>query len=395
VRAKLLEDAGPPHSYMSSVSKPRCARGTNCYHVRKLRSEKPATVAHEGDLCEKCQKADEQGADALKKQDSAAKTRDYRRLESKASSDLIALKQELVLQLFMRRGPFWEAVKELRDRRNIKAEPGLPFKRLLIALPPPELAEQREQIKTEEQRKEWHEANGCWHDDLLSIVLEVVPERFRSIHSTTSFHAWYGFISACVLYDPPETALREFSEIGGPGATGLWIENANDHGNTYTMVASPIRRFEDPVEVRRVETEYWTALLDKLEELHLQPRGLNLADIIEDIHQKFPNIRRTRAEAMIRLNKRRYIEVDDYTKEADVREAFKMLTEAHKKRPRTGRPERDRLTCVEAAILHDRHNFTYEQLKERYGWRDETLASKYIKDGRGVVREGRKNSAEF
>jgi len=375
---------------MCSVAKPRCARGQGCYHVRELRSELPPTVAHESNLCEKCLKADEQGADALKKQDSAAKARDYRRLESKASSDLIALKQELVLQLFMKRGPFWEAVKELRDRRNIKADPGLPSKRLLIPLPPPELAEQREQIETEEQREEWEEANGCWHDDLLSIVLEVVPERFRSIHSTTSYHAWYGFISACVLYDPPETALREFSEIGGPGATSLWLENANDHGNTYTMVASPIRRFRDPVEVRRVETEYWTALLDKLDELHLQPRELNLADIIEDIHQKFPYIRRTRAEAMNRLNKRRYIEVDDYTREADVREAFKMLTEAHKKRPRTGRPGRNRLTCAEAAILHDRHNFTYEQLKKRYGWQDETLASKYIKDGRSVLREGRK-----
>jgi hypothetical protein len=39
---------------MSSVPKPRCAKGEDCYHVRKLRSEKPATVAHQGDLCEKC-----------------------------------------------------------------------------------------------------------------------------------------------------------------------------------------------------------------------------------------------------------------------------------------------------------------------------------------------------
>lgn len=39
---------------MSSVSKPRCARGTSCYHVRKLHSGKPATVAHEGDFCQKC-----------------------------------------------------------------------------------------------------------------------------------------------------------------------------------------------------------------------------------------------------------------------------------------------------------------------------------------------------
>ena len=161
MRAKLLEDAGPPHSYMSSVSKPRCARGTNCYHVRNLRSEKPTTVAHEGDLCEKCQQADEQGADALKKQDSAAKTRDYRRLESKASSDLIALKQELVLQLFMKRGPFWQAVKELRDRRNIKAKPGLPFKRLLIALPPPNLLNNASKSKQKSNVKSGKRLTGA------------------------------------------------------------------------------------------------------------------------------------------------------------------------------------------------------------------------------------------
>src|SRR5215217_6205754 len=202
-----------PHR-MGSVAKPRCARGQDCYHVRELRSEQPPTVAQESDLCEKCQRTVEQGAAVLKKQDTMAKMPDVRRLESKASSDLIALKLELVLELFMQRGAFWEAVKKLRDRRNIKAEVGLPYKRLLIPLSPPELAEQREQIRTEEQRKQWEEARGRWTDDLLSIVLEVVPERFRSIHSTTSFHDWYGFVSACVLYDPPEAALLEFSEIG-------------------------------------------------------------------------------------------------------------------------------------------------------------------------------------
>ncbi len=191
-----------------------------------------------------------------------------------------------------------------------------------------------------------------------------------------------------MFYEPPETDLLEFSEIGGPGATSLWIEDANDHKNTYQMATSPIRRLADPVEARRVETEYWTALLGKLEELHLRPRGLNLADMIEDVHQKFPEIRRTRAEVIHRLNRRRYIEVDESTKRDDVLAAFKMLTEAHKTRPRTGRPPRDRLACVEAAILHDRHDFTYRQLAERYGWGDETLASKYIKDGRDILAEG-------
>lgn len=39
---------------MSSVSKPRCARGTNCYHVLKLGSEEPSPVPREGDVCRKC-----------------------------------------------------------------------------------------------------------------------------------------------------------------------------------------------------------------------------------------------------------------------------------------------------------------------------------------------------
>jgi hypothetical protein len=39
---------------MKSVAKPRCAKGQGCYHVRKLGSEKPSPVSHQGDLCEKC-----------------------------------------------------------------------------------------------------------------------------------------------------------------------------------------------------------------------------------------------------------------------------------------------------------------------------------------------------
>jgi hypothetical protein len=39
---------------MSRVSKPRCARGDNCYHVLRTGSERPPTVSSEGDLCHKC-----------------------------------------------------------------------------------------------------------------------------------------------------------------------------------------------------------------------------------------------------------------------------------------------------------------------------------------------------
>ncbi len=41
---------------MGSLPKPRCARGPNCYHVRKHGLDGPPSVGRAGDLCEKCSK---------------------------------------------------------------------------------------------------------------------------------------------------------------------------------------------------------------------------------------------------------------------------------------------------------------------------------------------------
>jgi hypothetical protein len=373
---------------MGSVAKRRCARGQNCYHVRQLGLPEPIALrmSFPGDICEKCREADQQRGVGSIEQD-RSKARDYQRLETRASTDIRVFKQDLVLKLFTQRGSFWEAMQELRLRWDIKPSTHLPPKHLVLPLPPPSLAEQLDNIRTEEKRQELEKVDERWGDDLLSIILEFVPERFRERHGLDSFFDWNGFVSACVLYDPPETNLREFSELGGPRAKGLWIETADDHENSYAMVASPIRRFADPVEIRRVETEYWTALLDKLEELYLQPLGLVLADMLEDVRQRFPDIRLSRIEKPNRLKKRRYIEVDEHTTEDDVRKAFRMLAEAHQTRPAASRPQRDKLTCVEAAVLHDRRKWTYEQLADRYGWSDSTLASKYIRDGRRILQQ--------
>jgi hypothetical protein len=44
---------------MGRVPGPRCARGQNCYHVRKLGSEIPPKVRHEGAHCRKCQEEED------------------------------------------------------------------------------------------------------------------------------------------------------------------------------------------------------------------------------------------------------------------------------------------------------------------------------------------------
>jgi hypothetical protein len=47
---------------MVSVAKPRCARGQNCSHIRDFPDiDKPPTVAHEGALCGRCQRAEHDG----------------------------------------------------------------------------------------------------------------------------------------------------------------------------------------------------------------------------------------------------------------------------------------------------------------------------------------------
>jgi hypothetical protein len=47
---------------MRSVAKPRCARGQNCSHIRDFPDiDKPPTVAYEGALCRRCQRAEHDG----------------------------------------------------------------------------------------------------------------------------------------------------------------------------------------------------------------------------------------------------------------------------------------------------------------------------------------------
>ena len=377
---------------MASVAKRRCAKGQNCYHVRELGLKEPVSLrsSYKGDICEKCREA-KPDAPTLRKE-RQQKANDTRLLSTRAASEWRSLVRDLVLQLFMRRGAFWEAVEDLRRRRNIQVVTGLPRGGRIfpfIPLPPdagaaalsPDYVSSGAFLAGDEYER--------WTDDLISIILEAVPERFRPRYASHCLSHWYGFIAACVLYDPPADQLREFADMGRPWAPGLtmWAGDEEPNTTTYVMEVAPIRRILDPAETKRIETEYWTMLLDKLDELHVRQLGLSLDSLLANVHEQFPEIRRTRRQKMYELKRGHFIEVDEYTTEEDVRKAFRMLAEAHRKRPAAARPRRDKLSCVEATVLHDRHGWTYEQLAERYGWKDSTLASKYVKDGRAILAE--------
>lgn len=385
----------PAPLLMESVAKRRCANGQDCYHVRRLGLDDPVSLrsSHKGDICEKCKEADEANPVlSVPSEERQHRSHGTRLVSTRAASDWRALKQDLALELFTRRGPFWEAVEELRHRRGIQAVTGLPKGGRIfpfVPLPPdagaaalsPDYVVSETYLTGDEYER--------WVDDLISIILKSVPERFRPRYASHSLSDWFGFIAACVLYDPPADRLREFADMGGPWGAGLqrYAGDEKPKSSSYSMEVAPIRRLLDPAETRQIEAEHWTMLLEKLDEKHLQPLGLSLGDLLADIHEQFPEIRQTKRQKMDELKRGHFIEVDEYTTEEDVRKAFRALAGAHTTRPAAARPKREKLLCVEAAVLHDWHGWTYEQLAERYEWKDSTLASKYVKDGRAILGE--------
>ena len=156
------------------------------------------------------------------------------------------------------------------------------------------------------------------------------------------------------------------------------------------MVLPPIKQIRDPQEDRVDEARYWNDILTTVWELYVQPQGVSFEEMLLTV-LKSENMRKKNEEWSSNKPPTRgpsyYIGIDEFTTDDDVRRAFRMLSAAQESRPRSGRPRRDRLTCVEAAVLHDSYDWTYEQLANRYDWNDETLASKYVEDGRAILAE--------
>jgi len=291
------------------------------------------------------------------------------------------LKSEFVTQLWQRRGAFWEAVSAMRGRWNVSPKVGLPDnpkKLKILALPPPGMGRR----DTPEKKR----IDARWRRELSEIAEAVVPvallERDHSYSMGFGAPEWEPFMSACVLFDPPDTELERFAELGPFLATSLTGSGA------VAMAVSPVKQLHDTHEERRVYMKAWSQTFSALFDLYLKPLGLDIDDVWEEIHKARPDIRENMDLELHGLRLRTYIEVDENITWDDVKTAFKMIDRGREERPKTGRPRRDRLRCVQCAILHDRHGWTYEQIAERYGWLDHTLAGKYIADGRRVLEEG-------
>jgi len=276
-----------------------------------------------------------------------------------------------MLDLFLRHGAFWEAIKGLRTKWDIEVSTEIPRREKLGDVPHPQ------NWAAESQSKEWTELSVRWGYDLDGLVFKFVSERFQNLDYYLL--VWRSFFAACVLFDPPETtedeacALLRFAEYGGPSSYHHDVTEEKVLGVPRAFFPA-VKEMRDWAKTQAIEDYFWTKLLEKID-ARLKPKGINLQNLIKEVLSDNPELRDFRREAEEKHNPFRfYIEADGYTTETELREALRILRKQQGTKLAPGRSARDRLTAVQAAILHDRHNDRDPQDGRRRLWTEVRLA---------------------
>ena len=100
---------------------------------------------------------------------------------------------------------------------------------------------------------------------------------------------WVRFVSICVLYDPPETVLVAFADFAR--ARPYRVSPAGSSENkTIAMQTPPVAALADPADERELVMSEVNLILDEINTLYLQPRGLDIHDMWRDVLRSSPNI---------------------------------------------------------------------------------------------------------
>jgi hypothetical protein len=381
---------------MGSLLEPwRCTRGENCvgYDPEKDTSARLARDNRDG-ICGQCRKKGSETAQVLAAPAPLNKRKvhyNYQVLETEAGKEIEKLKHELVLQLYCRDGPFWEAVREVRQRWDIESVTWYPPHPVESEVLPPGLSSQPP-VSSGEEYEEWSDTYERWVRDLEFIIerTEISPtyigDKFRP--------DWGSFISVCVVCQPSasgdlvEPKLLEFANIGGSWAESLPLKPDKDYpGGPLTAVKAPVRVMSDPAEEVRIETRCHNAVLQGVWELYLKPLGLSLDSVLAEVHKAYPEIEQERSEGVSKnKNTQNYwIKVENDVRIKDITHYAQMIAESQEVCPGKDGPRVSRLECVECAVLARHHSWTQEQLAKRYHWLNESQLNKRIEDGVAIL----------
>ncbi|MDP9363439.1 MAG: hypothetical protein M3Q10_04275 [Chloroflexota bacterium] len=338
----------------------------------------------------------------------------------------------LTLDLFGRRGPFWEAVDWLRRRWSIRAHPGLPDwpdggeveERHIVAWMPspwpdrlipqaaPVLSGERcpePWIASEKPGGEGAPAESSrpskaqWWADLNWLHDLFVPASC-TVEDGSALLLWGPFLSRCVLYEPPPSDLVAFAEMGPVGPLAVASHGSADPGDTARlgMVAPPVVWVEDADARMLAVCAWYDALIRRAgAEPELREHGIDLEAIVARVGGH-PDLQLEDWVRRSALRGRSYIKVDQETTDADVRHAARLLKGRLPEPPKPPKPPRrltrNPLVCVQCAVWYDECGWSHKRIGEHFGWaiqhpagakpRCET-AREHIAEGRAILQQNK------
>jgi hypothetical protein len=300
-------------------------------------------------------------------------------LPSDEGAQIIRFKNELVLDLFLRRGDFWAEIEAMRKKWRIEASTQLVPANIHTPWPvDPATWDKR-------QRRQWL-------DDIFELIVRVIPERY--LENTVD---WRRFIPACVLYDPPDNRLIEFAFFGGPYPEAPLEEGMGDDWHLL-MIAPPVKRLTDPGKAALREKWLYETIMQEIGQRYLERLGIDIWKLREEVLESSPDILKAYGEMRDENPPRLYIDVREWTTENDVRNAFRLIRQTQPTAQKGGTPKRDPLVAVQCAILYDRHNqresedsrqwrWTHKKLAEQFGLKSKEAAKRYVELGREILKK--------
>jgi hypothetical protein len=291
-------------------------------------------------------------------------------------------KRLLILDLFQQRGTTWNRIQELRERWGIEARRQIPppypgglyTPESFGPLPP-------EEEFGDQEYDQWHSRYREWSADLSTLCEAVVPHDARSSKYWVG-SGWDVFLSMCVLYDPPETQLEEFDKKFD------WRHSNITPRSGVVMYSPPIVWLRDADQLESTLAESYNELLEALLEMYVHPQGVSSEDALESIRREKPELFERMMQELLDNESRPYIDVKPYHTWDDIKSAFQVLRARQDARPAPGPKNRDKLTAVQCAILHDDHGWRYEAIAKKYGWDPgSNVVSKYIREGRRILAD--------
>jgi hypothetical protein len=399
--------------HMGYVSERYCARGDQCKHydAGSGRSQKLGRY-HKGDVCDRCKKAMvDEDLEVLERTPSVT----YEPISHKENSRrarLVVMKRNLVAQLLVRRGDFWEAIRDVRSRWQLDPVPTqLPpdsedvlYPRQTPTPRPPRsstfilpLNRPKAYVVSPGDHERYTPRlyqRGSWESELCDLLLHSVPGRYLEakpppytgrVAAWKPPSAWLRFAAACVLFDPPPEQAPAFADYGGlPLVPG---EEAEDEPVPGVLIEHELREGEIGL---RVQNAIDYEISEKAWELHSKLGERHFAGAIGTVRRRYQReleaeqdrLKWAWYEPEAELDPPRYYIPFDPNEDTrkDVGRAVNAINEKEGSARKAGRKPQDDLPRAMCAVL-----------MKKPGWSPELLADRLQKSAKRVrelAREG-------